>query len=88
MSLRTAIRQSVILTFVVLAAFIWLLLSLLDVMREFDWLAITTTDYIGFNAAGGIAGVVVLAILLGLLVALFSGVSEEEPTPESWPPSE
>jgi len=88
MSLRTAVRQSSILTFVILGAFAWLLFTLLDVMRDTAWLEVFTTDYVGQNAAGGLFGVLVLAILLGALVTLYSEVSEEEPSPESWPPSE
>lgn len=88
MSLRTAMQQSKILTFVTLAAFVWLLVTLLDVMRNFDWLAVAGSDFVGQNAIGGIAGVVVLALLLGSLVTLYSEVSETEPGPESWPPSE
>ncbi len=88
MSLRTALRQSTILTFVTLGAFVWLLFTLLDVMRNFDWLTVMSTDFVGNNAAGGIIGVAVLAILLGALVTLYSEVSQEEPMPDSWPPSE
>lgn len=88
MSLRTAFRQSTILTFVTLGAFVWLLFTLLGVMRNFDWLAATSGDFVGNSAAGGILGIVVLAILLGAIVTLYSEVSEEEPAPESWPPSE
>lgn len=88
MSLRTALRQSTILTFVTLGAFVWLLFTLLDVMRNFDWLTVLSTDFVGNNAAGGILGIAVLAILLGALVTLYSEVSQEEPMPDSWPPSE
>lgn len=88
MSLRTALRQSSLLTFLTLGAFVWLLFTLLDVMRNFDWLTVTSTDFVGNNAAGGIIGVAVLAILLGTLVTLYSEVSQEAPTPDSWPPSE
>ncbi|MFW6435209.1 MAG: hypothetical protein ACOCY1_02410 [Halovenus sp.] len=88
MTLRSAVRQSTVLTFVVLAAFVWVLLSLLSVMQQFDWLAVLSTDYIGQNAAGGIAGVVVLAVLLGALIFLSSEMGEGEPAPEQWPPSE
>ncbi|GGO00512.1 MULTISPECIES: hypothetical protein [Haloarcula] len=88
MTLRTALQQSKILTFVVMGAFVWLLLSLLNVMGTFDWAAINTGDFVGQTAVGGIAGVVVLAVLLGVLVVLYSEVSETSPGPEAWPPSE
>lgn len=88
MSLRTAVQQSMILTFAVLGLFIWLLVTLLSVMGSFDWLTVLSTDYIGFNAAGGLAGVAVIAVILAALVFLSSEVTEEEPTPDSWPPSE
>lgn len=88
MSLRTALQQSKILTFVVLGAFIWLGATLFQVAASFDWYAFGNGDFIGANATGGVAGVLVLAIVLGTLVVLYSEVTESDPAPESWPPSE
>ncbi|NHN64871.1 hypothetical protein G9463_16400 [Haloarcula sp. JP-Z28] len=87
MTLRTAVRQSKILTFVVLGAFVWLLLTLFEVLSTID-LATGTETYVGQNALGGIAGVLVLTIVLGALVVLYSEITESDPAPQSWPPSE
>jgi len=88
MALRTALDQSRLLTFVVLGAFSWLLVTLLDVAGEIDFMATGQTDFIGFSATAGVVGIIVLAIVLGVLVTLYSEVTEAEPAPESWPPSE
>jgi hypothetical protein len=87
MTLRTAVQQSKILTFVVLGAFVWLLLTLFDVLSTIDF-ATGTATFVGQNALGGIAGVLVLAIVLGALVVLYSEITESDPAPQSWPPSE
>ncbi|WP_420181813.1 hypothetical protein ACNO8S_09070 [Haloarcula sp. KBTZ06] len=87
MTLRTAVRQSKILTFVVLGAFVWLLLTLFEVLSTID-LATGTATFVGQNALGGIAGVLVLTIVLGALVVLYSEITESDPAPQSWPPSE
>lgn len=88
MSLRTAIQNSRVLTVAIAAASVWLLLTLLNVASAFDWLSASASDFIGQNALGGIAGVVVMLVLLGALLTLYSELSESEPAPESWPPSE
>lgn len=88
MSLRTALQNSRILTFAITAAFVWILLTLLSVVGAFDWYAVTSGDFIGQNAVGGVAGVVVLLAVLGALTTVYSEVSESEPVPDSWPPSE
>jgi uncharacterized membrane protein YuzA (DUF378 family) len=85
MTLRTAVQQSKILTFVVLGAFVWLLLTLFDVLSTIDF-ATGTGSFVGQNALGGIAGVMVLAIVLGTLVVLYSEITEADPAPQSWPP--
>ncbi|MFB6223729.1 MAG: hypothetical protein ABEH86_08685 [Haloarcula sp.] len=87
MALRTAVQQSKILTFVVLGAFVWLLLTLLEVAGSLE-LSTGTATFVGQNTVGGIAGVLVLAILLGALVVLYSELTEPDPTPQSWPPAE
>jgi len=87
MTLRTAVQQSKILTFVVLGAFVWLLLTLFEVLSTLDFTT-GTASFVGQNALGGIAGVMVLAIVLGTLVVLYSEITEADPAPQSWPPSE
>lgn len=88
MSLRTAIKQSKIMTVVALGAFIWLLATLLSIMGSIDLTSVLTADFVGQNTVGGVVGVVMMALLLGALVMLYSEISEEDPAPESWPPSE
>jgi hypothetical protein len=88
MGLRTALENSRILTFAVTGAFIWLLLTTLNVAGSFDWLSAGAGDFIGRNALGGIAGLLVLLVVLGALLTLYSELSESDPAPESWPPSE
>ncbi|GCF14706.1 hypothetical protein Harman_26410 [Haloarcula mannanilytica] len=87
MTLRTAIQQSKILTFVVLGAFVWLLLTLFEVLSTIDF-ATGTGSFVGQNALGGLAGVFVLAIVLGTLVVLYSEITEADPAPQSWPPTD
>ena len=87
MTLRTAVQQSKILTFVVLGAFVWLLLTLFAVASTID-LTTGTATFVGQNALGGIAGVLVLTIVLGALVVLYSEIPEVDPAPQSWPPAD
>lgn len=88
MSLRNALHNSQILTFGIIAAFVWTLINLITVVGSFDWYAAASGDFVGQNAVGGIAGAVVLLIVLGSLITLYSETGESEPTPQSWPPSE
>jgi apolipoprotein N-acyltransferase len=88
MGSQIALRQSKILTFVVVAAFVWLLFGLLRVATAFDWYAVGAADFLGRNAVGGVLGVLVLAVVLGVLVVLYSELSSAGPTPDTWPPSE
>ncbi|MEF8782804.1 MAG: hypothetical protein V5A39_07370 [Haloarculaceae archaeon] len=89
MSSRTALKQSKILTFAVLAAFVWLLFGLLRVATAFNWYEFSgAADFLGRNAVGGIVGVLVLVVLLSVLVVLYSELSSADPTPDTWPPSE
>lgn len=88
MGVRTALEQSKILMVVILGAFAWLFLTLLTVVRNINWLAVTQPEFIGQNALGGIIGAIVLTIMLGILVTLYGGISETDPSPGTWPPSE
>ncbi|MFT4922992.1 MAG: hypothetical protein ACI8XM_002213 [Haloarculaceae archaeon] len=86
MTLRTALSNARVVTFAVLAGGIWLVLTVIDVASRFDWGAISTTDFIGQTAVGGIIGLVIMVSVLGLLVYLFGEIGETEPAPSSWPP--
>ena len=88
MGLRTALQNSRVLTFAITAASIWILLTLLSVIGSFNWLSASASDFVGQNALGGIAGVVAMLVMLGVLLTLYSEVSESEPAPDTWPPSE
>lgn len=88
MSLRNALQNSQILTFGIIAGAVWILLNLITVVGAFDWYAANPSNFIGQNAIGGIVGIVVLLIILGGLITLYSEAGETEPTPQSWPPSE
>ncbi|MFB6117737.1 hypothetical protein [Halosegnis sp.] len=88
MSLRTALQNSRVLTFAITAAVLWLLLTTLQVAASFDWLSASASDFVGQNALGGILGVLVMLVLVGALFTLYSELSESEPAPQSWPPSE
>jgi apolipoprotein N-acyltransferase len=88
MTIRTALRQSRVLTYAVLFVLLWLLVTLYRVATSFDWTAITTPTFIGLNPVGGIVGVVVMAIVVMLVIALYGELSQEEPAPEPWPPTE
>ncbi|MDS0223198.1 hypothetical protein NDI54_17785 [Haloarcula sp. S1AR25-5A] len=87
MTLRTAVHQSKILTFVVLGAFVWLLLTLFEVLSTIEF-GTGTASFVGQNALGGLAGIAVLAIVLGTLVVLYAEITEADPAPQSWPPSD
>ncbi len=88
MTIRAALRNSRLATYAVLFALVWLLLTTYRVATRFDWSAITSPSFVGPNAVGGIVGVVVLVTLVMLLIALYGELSETEPAPEPWPPSE
>ena len=88
MTLRNGLRQSKLLTFVVLGAFVWLLVALLDLLRSIDLTAVLSPDYVGQGSAAGLVGALVLAIVLGVLVVLYSELGETSPAPDSWPPRE
>lgn len=88
MSLRTALQNSRLLTFGIIAGFVWILLNLITVVGAFDWYAAASGDFIGQNAVGGIVGAVVLLVILGGFITLYSEAGETDAAPESWPPSE
>jgi len=88
MGTQTALKQSKVLTFVIAGIFLWMLLTLIRVATAFDWTAVSAADFIGRNALGGVVGVLVMLILLGVMITLFGELTETEPLPDTWPPSE
>lgn len=77
-----------ILTFAVAVVFVWVSLTLVRVATAFNWYAVSSSAFLGRNAMGGLAGMVVMLILLGVMIALFVELTESESTPDPWPPSE
>ncbi|WP_435185893.1 hypothetical protein [Halobellus sp. EA9] len=86
MSLRTALREARIVTVAILVATLWTVLTILDIAGQFNWMAFDTSAYVGRTAVGGVVGLLVLIAFLGLLVGLYSEVTEADPAPETWPP--
>jgi hypothetical protein len=83
MGVRTALRQTRWITLGALAVAIWVVVVWFEVLELIEW---TSMDYIGRSAPSGVVGLIVLAGLIALLVALFGELGAEEPAPESWPP--
>lgn len=85
MTLRSALRQSPWLAFVMLLAFLWLLVNGIGMLGALDFAGSTAVGQWGVS---GVVGLVVLGIALALLVVMFGELSESEPGPEPWPPRE
>ncbi|WP_280536092.1 hypothetical protein [Halopenitus sp. POP-27] len=84
MGIRTAFQQTRWITIGALAVAIWTVVVWFEVLGLIEW---TAMDYVGRSAVGGVIGLIVLGALVVLLVALFGELGEEEPAPESWPPT-
>ena len=83
-------RQSRVLTLVLLTLMVWLLVTILrigvDVTRR--WEPGAAGEYIGASPIGGAMGVLVMLGVLVLLLVLYSEVGHSEPGPSTWPPEE
>ncbi len=92
MSLRTAIRHSGLLTFALLLAGIWVVLTALQVVGAVGSARDTGIELFGAgHAVGqtlgtGLMGLVVLAVLLVCLLFLFGELIEGDPLPDTFPP--
>lgn len=82
MGLRTALSQSRIVTFGVVAAGIWIVLTILTVYGRLGPLSSGTG--VGQTPISGVIGLVVLGATLALLFVLYGELSEEEPAPDPW----
>lgn len=85
MSVRTALRQSKVVTFFVLLLGLWVVVAGINVFN-ITRISLTVGEVVGQTAVGGVIGLLVIAVVLGLLVALYGGLSETTPTPDTWPP--
>ncbi|WP_129112831.1 hypothetical protein [Halegenticoccus tardaugens] len=86
MSLRNAIRQNAALTAVLFLFGGWTLFTLWSVYGSMG--PVTGGDWIGPNGVGGVAGVVILAVVLALVVTVYAELGETGPAPERFPPDE
>lgn len=85
MAIRTALRQSAVLTFAAIAAFLWLLWSGLQVYESLDLYGPAS---VGQTTFSGVVGLAVVITALVLVVVLSGELSATDPGPEPWPPSE
>lgn len=81
MGVRTALTQSRIVTLGVVAAAIWVLLTILQVYGRLGPLS---SGGVGQTPISGVIGLVVLGGLLALLLTLYGELSETDPAPEPW----
>lgn len=86
MTMRSALQQTGLVTFAVLAAAAWTLYVATQVGASFDWVTWTASEFVGTTAAGGLVGLLVMGLLLVMLVVLYSELTETEPAPQPWPP--
>lgn len=84
MGMRTAPSNTRWVTFAVLATAVWVTATWFSVFESFNWSALD--DPIGAYGFGGIAGLIVMALSLGLLVTLYGELSESETGAEIFPP--
>lgn len=93
MGIRTALGQSKIVTFAILIALAWTIISLVSTLGNMEGLFVeaeapvvsNTGSYVGEVAVSGIVGALVLLALAGLLVYLYAETTELDPAPEPWP---
>jgi hypothetical protein len=92
MSMRTALSQARVVTIGVLAAVVWTIIVGLRVFDSIDFWGVAEAgvvgDAIGTNAAGGILGLLVMAIALLAALQLLAELGNSDPAPEAWPPNE
>lgn len=90
MSFKHALGQARLVTVAVLAAIVWLIIAGLRVLESVDIWGLAGAgvvgDAIGPAAAGGVLGLLTIAITLVLAVHLLGELGEVEPAPDTWPP--
>ncbi len=85
MSLRDALEQSRLLTIGVLAGMGWLVFTAAQVLGKINY---WNPADVGQTAPAGVVGLGVLVAILLFSLALFSGLSHDEPTADAWPPED
>ena len=83
MGLKTAFSQVRIVTLGVLAAAVWILLTILQV---FERLGPLSSGGVGQTPIPGLVGLAVMGGVLVVLALLYSELGETEPSPDPWPP--
>jgi hypothetical protein len=92
MGMRTALTQARVVTVGVLAALLWTVIAGLRVFDSIDFWGVTNADVvgdaIGTTTAGGILGLLVMAITALVALQLLAELGDVEPAPEPWSPGE
>lgn len=88
MSLKTAMEQSNLLTFAVLAILAWLVWTVLQVWESMNPLWTGTGEVLGQTAMGGVLGILVMLGLVVLFVVFFGQLGSASGSPSTWPPEE
>ena len=87
MSLRTALDTNSVLVFALLLFGGWLVLKWLDVLEIMQTVGgLGLGQGVGQTAVAGVIGLMVMAVLAGMAVVLFSAMGETDPLPEPFPP--
>ena len=87
MALRTALQMSKVLVIGVLLFAGWLLLNVMQVFETMNSLELGN-QVIGQGGMSGVIGLLVMAVLAGLLLFLYSELGETDPAPEPFPPED
>jgi hypothetical protein len=82
MALRDALRQSRLVTFALLFAVGWLLLSAVRILSQMG--PIRTEEFVGQSGWSGLVGVLVIAAAVALGIVLYSELGQTSPAPEPW----
>lgn len=94
MTLRTALRQSKLLTFGLLLVAAWTVVVWFRVLSVSESLLTSGVSLVrpgsavGHVGVSGLLGLLVMLVFLGLLVVLWSEVGEFDPRPDAFPPEE
>lgn len=88
MSMRTAVKQSSLVTFLLVLAVAWIALTAVNVAQTMSGYESLAGPYIGQSFVGGIVGLVALVVTAFLFWYAYGELGETEPGPETFPPEE